>query len=394
MIDACVLAIEASHTLEDGDSSKLREMKSTAITPQNPDMTPHGFKSDCGESDEVLVSKEDSVSKEAKTDVFDDIDYRVEEKGSLRSRGDASRVAAGKCTFPDAAALLTYIGSDFERLEDIPTLLSFLSTRDVPLYTGDKVIQVKKDLKFVQEQRRCGRELQSSTVVCNGDDPLQQLFNMKAVLRENGNLFDTMQRLHHILHTKEQTGDDDLVIEEVISGLDDVLTDLESRITFLTEKKEFLAAESGQGNCNVDDHVGVELVAQSVSNDKYHIVATSADDSLEDRRAILGGDIYPFASWELLQGSRCRLRNKIVLADHEEVEVVAVILKINDDQHPSIFDSGLCVLNNEKPSAMKQKRQIERKMRVKFLLKADSSVGTSTDSKDAITTGAICCWLC
>jgi hypothetical protein len=82
----------------------------------------------------------------------------------------------------------------------------------------------------------------------------------------------------------------------------------------------------------------------------------------------------------------------------DEVEVVAVILKMQQDQKSEVCDdASLCVLNNEKPSAFRKRLSNPvNNHRVKFMLKQESAADSSTDTRGTQQpqTSAICCWLC
>ncbi|CAB9497721.1 NUDIX domain [Seminavis robusta] len=124
---------------------------------------------------------------------------------------------------------------------------------------------------------------------------------------------------------------------------------------------------------------------------EYDCGAT-CDESVKGRRTIPAGDIFPASNWELLRENRsCQLKNKIVVADADEVEVVAVILLRRNSEESDDGETGLCVLNNEKPSALKRPGQSEgdKKLRVTFSLRKNNSNANEFDEDETL-----CCWVC
>lgn len=99
---------------------------------------------------------------------------------------------------------------------------------------------------------------------------------------------------------------------------------------------------------------------------------------LQGGRPIAIGCIFPFSNWALLGADPAyQLKNKIVVADTEEVEVVAVVLRPHQIQQSSDVQASLCVLNNERPSAFKRETTPDhlKKLRVTFRLKRFSTLG-------------------
>lgn len=276
-------------------------------------------------------------------------------------------------SIPEAKVVLTYIGDVWGCGKDqpsgeLPSLLKILAARDFPSFGNTEVIRIQKELDDVRAWRRKydGMRAQQRPHRITTNDTLQQLLVMKAVLCEHNQLYSCIQKLEHgRVAMFEGSGPvTELEINLAVSDIDSALSDLETR----------------------------------KRNRAFKPDAVATPNELAGARGIAGGDLYPHSQWEVLQDRPdCHLKNKIVLADQEEVEVVALVLKAHEGQSRT-FDSHLCVLNNEKRSSLKLNTHLDssKTHRVKFFLKQLSCVSI-TGGKSGITQGSgniLCCFPC
>jgi len=347
-----------------------------------------------------------------------------EKKATTRTNGSHTAQADFKESTPDAMSVLTYIRDIWghkpdNHPEDISILLKFLSAQHCPNFSGDEIIQIQNELDAVRAWRRKYDGLHPSSqpyrIHQPDEDLLRQLFTMKAVLREDKALYESICCLEQLNATMkwnkielvQSVGDDD-EIKEVMSDLDSVMSELDSHIDSLTEKRRTVINLSAQPSseqigqsrfpCNFKmSPACLEADPSETQPCGERTDSSCSDEIFEGRRSIPGGDIYPANRWEQLRTNPfSRLKNKIVVStDLDEVEVVALVLM---SQRPDVFASSLCVLNNEKPSALRGNRHSSsaKKLRVKFRLRKESNIEQNTPYDAQWNPGerSVCCWLC
>lgn len=292
---------------------------------------------------------------------------------------------------------------------DVTALLRFLTTAEgMPLFPPQEMV----DILRYRQRDFCGRDRDGQSEETWIEVLLLQLcysylqeLDQRQIVSENlaqvnPNLPNTIGQTEAETNEDEETG-------QTLSDLDNILSHLDSHIEALKKENwnpgtpSESDSQHGITISRPDEKVkqwAMDLASQYRATDTKEQSVSSkclVDPRTEGQR-IVGGDIYPTSCWDLLEHCpACRLRNKIVLSDMDEIEVVAVIFKFHQDEYPGAFDSNLCVLNNEKPSALRKRVSKRKNLQVKFLLEQESSVDSSAGIKEPRPErSAICCWLC
>ena len=348
------------------------------------------------------TEKSSSIDKRTSTDVSVNEEENEEEKKDSEQPSFLEEVGAEE-TLAYVKEVWGSVSDDLSG--DISSLLSFLSSGegDAPVFPPEEIVEGLRHRRFDFTGRQRSGQSEEEWV----DILLQQLCFSYLRDLEQEQIASIRKIYPSITRGNEHVEDEE--VEEALSSLDIILSDLESHIDALKSCKSDLAEHDlelrNPTNLNGSrDNVKPAIVHrnQISPHEESKVQETGllqpAESYHDVRRTITGGELFPVSRWEMLRdNSECQLKNKIVLPDTDEVEVVAVVLKVNQDQRLDTQDSHLCVLNNEKPSALKKRAsQARSSHRVKFMLQQDSGAAeNSTDTGDKkAETSAICCWVC